>query len=122
MSINTIQNMINWIEDNITENPTLIQMSDFVGYSPFYCSTKFRENMGVTFKKYIAKRKLTLAAIEIKDTPTKLLDIAVKYGFSSQEAFTRAFTDTYGCTPNQFRKEKIPTRKEYEGAESNRKK
>lgn len=104
--------MINWIEDNITDNPTLTEMSDFVGYSPFYCSAKFHENIGMTFKKYISKRKLTLAAVEVKETQTKFLEIAVKYGFSSQEAFTRAFADIYGCTPNQFRKKKISNRKD----------
>ncbi|MBN7773619.1 helix-turn-helix transcriptional regulator [Clostridium aminobutyricum] len=107
MSISTIENMVNWIEDNITDNPTLAGMSDYVGYSPFYCSAKFRENIGITFKKYLSKRRLTLAAAEVKNTHSRFLDIAVKYGFSSQEAFTRAFTDAYGCTPYQFRKQLI---------------
>ncbi|AVQ46302.1 helix-turn-helix transcriptional regulator [Clostridium sporogenes] len=104
MSVKTIENMVNWIEDNIMRNPTLTEMSSYVGYSPFYCSSKFHENVGVTFKQYISKRRLSLAAIKVKDTKVRFLDIALKYGFSSQEAFTRAFVATYGCTPNQYRK------------------
>ncbi len=107
MSVETIVNMVNWIEDNITENPTLTEMSNYVGYSPFYCSSRFHENVGITFKKYISKRRLSLAAIEVKNTHYRLLDIALKYGFSSQETFTRAFVGTYGCTPNQYRKRLI---------------
>jgi len=107
LSINTIENMVNWIEDNITSNPTLAEMSDYVGYSPFYCSTKFRENIGITFKKYISKRRLSLAALDVKNTQERFLDIAVKYGFSSQEAFTRAFSSAYGCTPCKFRNQRI---------------
>lgn len=104
MSIKTVENMVTWIEVNITKNPTLAEMSDHVGYSPFYCSNKFHEHVGITFKQYLAKRKLTLAAIEVKNTQTRLLDIAFKYGFSSQESFTRAFVEAYGCSPNQYRK------------------
>lgn len=96
--------MVNWIEVNITRNPTLAEMSDHVGYSQFYCSNKFHEYVGITFKQYLSKRKLTLAAIEVKDTNNRLLDIALKYGFSCQESFTRAFVDAYGCTPSQYRK------------------
>ncbi|WP_434297766.1 helix-turn-helix transcriptional regulator [Clostridium sporogenes] len=107
MSVKTIENMVNWIEDNIMRNPTLTEMSSYVGYSPFYCSSKFHENVGVTFKQYISKRRLSLAAIKVKDTKVRFLDIALKYGFSSQEAFTRAFVSNYGCTPNEYRKKKL---------------
>lgn len=104
MSINTVENMVNWIEVNITRNPTLAEMSDYVGYSQFYCSNKFHEYVGITFKQYLSRRRLTLAAIEVKNTQDRLLDIALKYGFSCQESFTRAFVDAYGYTPHQYRK------------------
>lgn len=107
MSVKTIETMVNWIEDNITSNPTLAEMSNYVGYSSFYCSAKFHENVGITFKQYISKRRLSLAAIEARNTKCRFLDIALKYGFSSQEAFTRAFVEAYGCTPNQYRKKLI---------------
>ena len=104
MSLQTIERMLNWIEQNITGNPTLAEMSEYVGYSPFYCSAKFHESVGMTFKKYLSKRRLSLAAIEVKNTQVRFLDIALKYGFSSQEAFTRAFAAAYGCTPNRYRR------------------
>jgi AraC-like DNA-binding protein len=96
--------MVNWIEGNITRNPTLAEMSNYVGYSQFYCSNKFHEYMGITFKQYLSKRRLMLAAMEVKNSRDRLLDIALKYGFSCQESFTRAFVDAYGYTPNQYRK------------------
>ena len=34
----TVQKMLDWIEKNIGENPTLLKMSEQVGYSPYYCS------------------------------------------------------------------------------------
>lgn len=91
MSVKTIKTMVDWIGDNITHDPTLIQMAEFVGYSPFYCSAKFHEIMGMTFKQYISKQKLEYAKCEVANTEKRLIDIAIKYGFKSHEAFTRAF-------------------------------
>lgn len=108
MSTKTIESMINWVENNIMDNPNLIDLSNYVGYSSFYCSSKFRENVGITFKQYIAKRRLSLAAIEVRETEYRLLDIALKYGYSSQEAFTRAFVEVFDCTPSKYRKQSIP--------------
>ncbi|MDF2804713.1 MAG: transcriptional regulator, AraC family [Anaerocolumna sp.] len=104
MSVNAIETMVEWIENNIMNHPTLSEMSDVVGYSPYYCSVKFHEIVGITFKQYIARRRMNLASEDVIKTDVKFLDIALKYGFSSQEAFTRAFTSEYGCTPYQFRK------------------
>jgi AraC family multidrug resistance transcriptional activator len=44
MSVQTIEAMAKWVENNITESPSLQDMSSYVGYSPYYCSTKFREH------------------------------------------------------------------------------
>ncbi|MCC5467960.1 AraC family transcriptional regulator, partial [Pelosinus sp. Bkl1] len=49
--------MAKWVENNITENPSLQDMSSYVGYSPYYCSTKFREHMGMTYKQFLAQCK-----------------------------------------------------------------
>lgn len=104
MSVKTIETMINWVETNLKNEPTLEKMSDYVGYSSFYCSAKFHEVVGISFKEYVMRRKLTLAAKDLKETNLKIIDIAVKYGFSSNEAFSRAFYKKIGYTPSQFRK------------------
>ncbi len=104
MSLKTIENMIDWVEANLKDEPTLDKMSFYVGYSSFYCSTKFHEVVGVSFKEYIMRRKLTQAAIELRETGHRIIDIAVNYGFSSNEAFSRAFLKRYGYSPSQFRK------------------
>ncbi len=103
-----IEAMINWVEDNLTENPTLTELSQKIGYSPYYCSTQFHKISGMTLKSYVANRRLSCAAIELRDGSSRILDIAVKYGFSSQEALTRAFVGAFGCTPAAYRKNPIP--------------
>lgn len=103
-----IQKMIYWIEDNLTENLSLLEMSKQIGYSPYYCSTKFHEIVGITIKSYVSGRRLAKATLEIRDTNDRILDVAVKYGYSSQEALTRAFMSAYGCTPAAYRRKPVP--------------
>lgn len=104
MSVKTIETMIGWVEDNIEETPTLDAMARYVGYSSYYCSAKFHEVVGMSFKEYVQHRKLALAVSDLLNTDRRILDIAVKYGFSSNEAFTRAFSKIYGSSPNEYRK------------------
>lgn len=103
-----IQQMIDWLEEHLIDNPKLLDMSKQIGYSPYYCSSQFHRVVGKTLKSYIAGRRLCRAALEIRDTNTRILDIAVKYGFSSQQALSRAFADAYGISPAAYRKNPSP--------------
>ncbi|MGN1051348.1 MAG: helix-turn-helix transcriptional regulator, partial [Acutalibacteraceae bacterium] len=77
-------------------------------YSKFYVSRKFKEISGMRLRDYLRYRKLAFALKDIRDTDKGFLDIALSYGFSSHEAFTRAFKETYGITPSQYRQKPIP--------------
>ncbi|MCL2407607.1 MAG: AraC family transcriptional regulator [Defluviitaleaceae bacterium] len=104
----SVQKMIDWIEHNIENNPTLLEMSNEVGYSPYYCSSLFHKISGMTLKSYLAGRRLCYIAVALRDTSDRIIDIALRYGFSSQEALTRAFVMAYGCTPYSYRMEPRP--------------
>jgi len=99
-----IEDTLTWIEENITEEFTLLDLANQAGYSPFHFSRLFHLLLGTTIKKYIADRRLCRAALDIRDTQARIIDIAIQYGFSSQETLTRAFKSSYGCTPYAFRK------------------
>lgn len=103
-----IQKMIDWVEDHIKENPSLDMVAEQVGYSKFYCSYQFRNVLGMTFRSYVAGRRLCAATLEIRDTHKSIIEIALEYGYSSQGALTRAFKSTYGCTPAAYRKKPVP--------------
>lgn len=110
MSIGTVEAMIDWVETHIEETPELAKMASHVGYSEFYCSAKFHEYVGVPFKEYVFRRKLSLAAESLTHSDARIIEIAMRYGFSSNEAFSRAFKKMYGCSPNQFRVRKPKVR------------
>jgi AraC family transcriptional regulator len=58
---------------------------------------------GVTLSEYIRRRRLTLAAFELKDGNTRIIDVAVKYGYGSADSFSRAFQSLHGVTPSEAR-------------------
>ncbi|KKO50753.1 AraC family transcriptional regulator [Paenibacillus sp. DMB20] len=103
-----VQLMVNWVESNLSSTPSLIKMSEQLGYSPYYCSRQFNSITGTTLRDYIWMRRISRAALELRDTDERVLDIAVKYGFSSQEAFTRAFVKAFQVTPQAYRKAPRP--------------
>lgn len=103
-----VQCMLDWIEEHLNQTSVLCDMSQEIGYSPWYCSFIFHKLTGMTLKQYVAGRRLSLAAIKIRDTRERILDIAIEFGYSSQEALSRAFKNQYGCTPAKYRQNPIP--------------
>ena len=87
---------------------TLRFLAHRLGYSEFYATRKFKQISGMQFRDYLRHRKLAFALKEVRDSEKTLLEIAFNYGFSSNEAFTRAFKATYGVTPSAYRKQPKP--------------
>lgn len=87
---------------------TLHALSGRLGYSEFHTTRKFKEISGMSLRDYLRHRKLAFALKEVRDRKKSLLEIALDYGFSSHEAFTRAFKKTYGVTPSAYRKAPKP--------------
>lgn len=56
---------------------------------------------GISISDYVRKRRLTISGHELKNNDISILDIAIKYGFQSHSAFTRAFKEHHGITPSQ---------------------
>ncbi len=96
------------IEQHDDEALTLRSLSRRLGYSEYHTTRKFREISGMQLRDYLRKRRLAFALKEVRDSERSLLDIAFEYGFSSHEAFTRAFKQAYGTTPSAYRKNPVP--------------
>lgn len=104
----TIDEIDTCIKNHNDEVLTLHFLSQKLGYSEYYISRKFHEISGMQFRAYLRYRRLAFALKEIRDTDRGILDIAIDYGFSSNEAFTRAFKEAYGITPSEYRKDPAP--------------
>lgn len=99
-----VQVMVDWIESNLTESISLDKMAEKLNYSKFYCTKQFHTKTGMKLRDYINLRRICNATLELRDTDNRILDVAIKYGYASQQAFTRAFVKAYGITPHTYRK------------------
>ena len=95
-----IQNAIEYIEDNLTEDLIIQDIAEKACVSAFYFQRIFNILCGYSVGEYIRNRRLSLAAQEVSSTDAKIIDVAVKYGYDSPDSFTRAFTKFHGIPPS----------------------
>lgn len=103
-----VQRMQDYIESHLDEPVVLQQLAKAAGYSPWHATRLFRELVGISPLKYLRARRLSRAALVLRDTGGRVLDVALEVAFDSHEGFTRAFTGRFGITPEQYRKDTPP--------------
>lgn len=94
-----IQKAIDYIEENLEEEINYENVAKQIGMSSYYFHRIFSAIVGVSPAEYIRNRRLTCAAEDLTRNNCNILDIALKYRFESNEAFTRAFTKFHGILP-----------------------
>ncbi|MGD9722237.1 MAG: helix-turn-helix domain-containing protein [Pirellulales bacterium] len=71
--------------------------------SPYHLTRAFAATLGMSLMRYVRGRRLSAAARQLIDGADDILAVALDAGYSSHEAFTRAFRDQFGLTPEQVR-------------------
>lgn len=99
----SIQNSINWIEDNLSENIEMQTLAEIAYLSPFYFQRLFNRLVGRPVMEYVKLRRLAYAADFLSKNNSRIIDTAISYGFENHETFTRSFKSTYGITPEEYR-------------------
>ncbi|RUT31979.1 helix-turn-helix domain-containing protein [Paenibacillus zeisoli] len=94
---------INYVEDHLLEKIDYKEVARLACCSAYHFQRMFSFLTGVTLAEYIRRRRLTLAAFELQHSGIKVIDLALKYGYDSPEAFTRAFSNLHGVTPTAAR-------------------
>ena len=98
--LTSMEQAIEYIENNITDKLDYDDIASAAFCSSYHFQRMFSVFSGCTLGEYIRARKMTLAASEIKNSEAKIIDVAMKYGYESQEGFARAFTKFHGITPS----------------------
>lgn len=94
---------LDYIEDNLCADVDMSIAARIACCSSSSFQRVFSIVSGVPLSEYIRRRKMTLAAFEIQNSAIKVVDLALKYGYESPEAFTRAFNHIHGTTPSSAR-------------------
>jgi len=99
---------VDYIEENICGDIDFDRISKIVYQSPVNFQRTFSIVTGMSVFEYIRRRKMTLAAFDLQNNNEKVIEVSLKYGYESPEAFTRAFKETHGASPSNARKYGLP--------------
>ena len=103
-TIDILKKTIKLIETNLeSQDLNITFLSNKVFVSPYYLQRIFYSIIEKNIGSYIRERRLTEAGCDIKNGE-KVLNVAVKYGYDSQESFTRAFKKFHGINPGSAKK------------------
>lgn len=103
-----LQDIVAYIEENLTEKLTLEALSGRFGISEIYIRKLFKSAFHMPISSYIKKRKLSCSAALMLESDFRIADIAAEYGYEFPQTYINAFKREYGQTPFQWKKSGQP--------------
>ena len=100
----TVEKVMNYIKENLTEDLSLEKVSAFAGFSSVYFHNYFKSATGRTLHQYIEEQRIKKAANMLITTDLTLAAVAYECGFSSQSYFSFAFKRKMNLTPREYTK------------------
>ncbi|NJD00781.1 superoxide response transcriptional regulator SoxS [Candidatus Erwinia dacicola] len=98
-----INTLTYWIDNNLDKTLSIDEVAAKSGYSKWHLQRMFRTVTKQTLGNYIRERRLTLAAEALRQTKRPVFDIAMQYGYDSQQTFSRVFRRQFSQTPTAYR-------------------
>ncbi len=99
-----MKDSVRYIEENLEDKISLEVLAEKANLSKYYYHRLFSKITGESVTKYINRRRMEKASQELIRTDQPIIEIALKYQYGSQEAFSRAFMRVYGMAPGRYRK------------------
>src|SRR5256885_14333817 len=97
--MNPAQKALWYIEGHLDDALTLDKIAGIGGVSRFHMVRAFAEVTGLSVMRYVRARRLSEAARALAGGAPDILNLALEADYGSHEAFTRAFRDHFGVTP-----------------------
>lgn len=103
-NLECLQRAVDYMEEHLDRPMNMTEIAEVSYLSERTLAELFCSMTGMPVMDYVRKRRLSLAAEDILHTEEKILHISYKYGYESQEGFSRAFRRFHGISPQQLRK------------------
>ena len=104
--MNAVEKALWFIESHFAGEMTLEDVAEAVGVSRFHLTRAFGAATGYSIMRYVRGRRLTEAAKALSQGAPDILSVALDAGYGSHEAFTHAFRDEFGVTPETIREQR----------------
>ena len=96
-----------YIESHLTSQLDYDRMAQIACCSRYHYQRMFTYLAGTTLAEYIRRRRMSLAAVDLQNGTETVLEIGMKYGYSSPTAFNRAFQSVHGAAPSAVREQGV---------------
>lgn len=107
--ITALNRLLDVIETHLSDDLDLAGLASSLGTTEYHLRRMFSSLAGMPLSEYVRRRRMTVAAADVvRGDP--LLDVAVRYGYGSAEAFGRAFRAVHGASPGDVRRDGGPLR------------
>jgi len=103
--MNWIQNLstaLDYIENNLTNEISIDEVASKAYSSSSHFQLVFHVVIGITVNEYIRNRRLSLAAQDLMQPNNKIIDVAMRYQYGTQESFSKAFSRFHGVSPSRL--------------------
>ena len=94
---------MDYLEQQLTGEVDMKRFQQLSGYSYPLFSRLFSILADMTLAEYLRNRRLSEAVTDLRESTEKVIDIAMKYGYDSADAFSAAFKKFHGETPSEVR-------------------
>lgn len=98
---------LEYLEAHLTEEIDYQHLGEIACCSSYHFQRMFTYMAGMPLSEYLRRRKMSLAAVDLQGGGSKIIDVAMKYGYSSPTAFNRAFQSVHGIAPSAVRDEGV---------------
>lgn len=105
--IQCLSKSIQYIENHLDDELSVDEISNQAYTSSSHFQLIFHLVFGMTIGEYIRNRRLTLAALDLLKPGSKIIDVAMRYQYDTQESFSKAFTRFHGISPSKVQAGKI---------------
>ncbi|KRB38162.1 AraC family transcriptional regulator [Microbacterium sp. Root180] len=104
-----LNRLVEVVEEDLDDEIDIAAIARTLGTTEYHLRRMFSSLAGMPLSEYVRRRRMTVAAADVLGD-SDLLGIAVRYGYGSTEAFTRAFRSVHGVTPAEVRRDGGPLR------------
>ena len=108
--ISALNQLVDLVEEHLTEELDLEGLAAGLGTTEYHLRRMFSSLAGMPLSEYVRRRRMTVASGDVVRGEEDLLEIAVRYGYGSREAFGRAFRAVHGAGPAEVRRDGGPLR------------
>ncbi|MCM2677474.1 AraC family transcriptional regulator [Alkalicoccobacillus plakortidis] len=95
---------LEYIENNLENDLNIEEVAEIACMSKFHFQRMFSMLTSFTVSEYIRNRRMTVATQMLNHSNSKIIDVAMRYGYESPEAFTKAFKRIHGINPSEAKK------------------